>query len=413
MAKPAYLFDLDMTLLDTSALLAARTRQNWGYIRSNLNLVKPFTITPNLKVHEIPGMMRGVGHPVAIVTSAPRWYAQALLQSYGVPYDVLVASGDAPRPKPDPAPLQKALNDLGVAPGESCYVGDAKDDFEASYRAGILSIGAGWNQSTATLWQTAPDIFLYEAQWLLYPHMFPQLGYIAEVLAAGRVPTLHAGSILQCGLPTRVALGRYFPTADARHVNDPLARLILTLKNHDTPSALFGTALAHFVNKLQPLPTFATCVPPKPSQQRIRFAATLQHLRTQVNTLNVFPDGMKSLFEVTDYKRTHRGKRASRVHGAFASNYTWGSKAVLLLDDVLTSGATTDECARILTAHQASSVLTVCLSADQDPFVTKPCPVCIWGVLRFKTNSYNGTHFWGCSRWKKDKSGCNYTEDHV
>jgi len=413
LATPAFLFDLDMTLLDTSALLDARTRQNWGYVRANLALVTPYRTNPQLAVHEIPGMLRGAGHKVAIVTSSPRWYAQALLQQFNVPYDTLVASGDTQERKPHPAPLQKALADLQVAPADACYVGDAKDDFEASYRAGIRSIGAGWNPSVFTLWQTAPDILLTESHLLLYPHLFPQLGYVAEVLAVNGTPLIHRGSFLQCGGPNRMALGRYFPTADARHGRDPLSQAIITLKNHDTPSPMFGNALAHYVRALQPPPMFATCVPPKPSQQRIRFAATLQHLHAQVNTVTMYPNGMRSLREVTDYKKTHRGKRAASVAGAFASQFTWQNSSVLLVDDVLTSGATTDECARVLTAAQAGTVHTVCLSVDQDPFVTRSCPACAWGQLRFKTNSYNGTHFWGCSKWRRDGSGCSYTEDYV
>jgi len=415
MVLPAIIFDLDMTLLDTSALLPARNAGNWGYVWRNLGLARPFVVDPPQPApHEIPGILRGLGHPVAIVTSSPRNYAEALLTQFNVPYDQLVAAGDTTRYKPDPEPLEKALELLGVAPADAYYVGDAKEDFEASYHAGIKSIGAGWNPEVEGLWKTAPDILLYHPGFLQRPQLLARTGYVAEVLAAGLTPFIHWGSVLRCDSPTRVALGRYFPSKDARYAKHPLTNRVLELKDSDGPSALFGTAVANYVKIMQPQPFYATCVPPKPQVARIRFAQTLQFMQQQVSGVSIVPDGLYATREVKDYKKANYDQRRKLIAGAYASKYNnWDSKHVLLLDDVLTSGATMDECADVLLANKAGSVHTISLSVDQHASARVcPRPECD-GRLSLKPNRRYGTHFWGCSRWKKDKTGCNYTEDYI
>lgn len=415
MATPAFLFDLDMTLLDTSALLDARNRKDWPYVQAHLHLVKPYLFTPRPAVHEVPGLLKLKGHPVGIVTSSPRWYAEALLKLFQVPYDTLVAGGEV-APKPNPDPIQKALADLKVAPAAAYYVGDAYEDFEASYRAGVRSIGAGWNPQVADLWKTAPDLCLSEPRLLLEPDKIPRLGYLAEVLAAKLGPIVHSGSVLRCGGPNRIALGRYYPTKDPRHGGDRLTQLILTLKDDDAPAAFFGRALADYAKfgaKTQF--NYVTCVPPKPGEPRIRFAATLQQMNTYgqstySRTENLVPDGLRATKNVEGYKQANYDKRAALIAGAFVSNYTtWSNSTVLLVDDVLTSGSTSEEGVRALKASQAADVHIVCLGADQTPFATHPCPWCHTGSLSRHAGSYGV--FWGCSRWRRDKSGCNYKQN--
>lgn len=40
------------------------------------------------------------------------------------------------------------------------------------------------------------------------------------------------------------------------------------------------------------------------------------------------------------------------------------------------------------------------------------CPKCTDGHLVLKTNRTNGTSFWGCSAWRADKTGCDYTRSN-
>jgi HAD superfamily hydrolase (TIGR01549 family) len=409
MSPAGFLFDLDMTLLDTSALQAARDQRNWDFVFANLRLVRPFSADTVTAAHLVPGVLHGLGHPVAIVTSSPRKYAKALLKKFKVHYDTLVAYEDTPNHKPHPDPLKAALKGLGVKASNAYYVGDAKDDFAASYHAGIRSVGAGWNRAVKSLWQTAPDIFLYDPGLLMRPHLLPRLGYIAEVCMAGLKPKLHQGSILRCGRTNLAALGRYYPKKHERHATDDLTEAILTLKKDDGPAPFFGRVLAHYVKSMKRQPLNATCVPPKPSQTRNRFVATLNHMKVEVKRIDLYPDGMKALREVENYKHTAPAERAALVRRAFSSEYRWGNESVLLLDDVFTSGATTDECARVLTKDRAAFVHTVCFAANQEPFELHRCPQC-GRVLNIYKRRDNQVRFWGCPG--KYKDGCPYTRDY-
>jgi len=48
------------------------------------------------------------------------------------------------RPKPWPDGIEQACRELGVAPGDAAYVGDAPNDLEAARRSGALAVAAGW-----------------------------------------------------------------------------------------------------------------------------------------------------------------------------------------------------------------------------------------------------------------------------
>lgn len=55
-------------------------------------------------------------------------------------------------------------------------------------------------------------------------------------------------------------------------------------------------------------------------------------------------------------------ERAANVRGAFECQSELSGRRVLLVDDVMTTGATMDECARTLRMHGASSVVAACLA---------------------------------------------------
>jgi hypothetical protein len=83
---------------------------------------------------------------------------------------------------------------------------------------------------------------------------------------------------------------------------------------------------------------------------------------------------------------------------------------VLLVDDVLTTGETVAECARVLLQNKASEVRILALGKDQRSFEVKLCPECCQ-PMRVRTNGQTGQKFWGCSGWRQPpEKGCNYTE---
>lgn len=56
-------------------------------------------------------------------------------------FDAVILGADVTRRKPDPEGIVKALDKLGVEPGDAVYVGDAPIDIRASRAAGVRAVG--------------------------------------------------------------------------------------------------------------------------------------------------------------------------------------------------------------------------------------------------------------------------------
>jgi HAD superfamily hydrolase (TIGR01549 family) len=409
MTLKAVLFDLDMTLVDSSALDDWRRHRFWTHVMANLGQVKPFAFS-SASAHDLPARLRAMGLKVGIVTSSPRHYAEAILKMFSIDCDVLVAYDDTEQHKPDPGPITKALEHLGVHAGEAVHVGDAAIDVEASFHAGVYSIGAGWGvQNFHALSSAAPDALFMKPSTLLKLDELGRRGYLAESHALGVEPKVHAGSFLRCGgTPEKYALGRYFQREDSRHATGKLSNLLLEFKSSDGPAPTLAKALVGFVGRLDWTPDYIVSVPPKPSQERNRFSSVFDAVEDQLSDdTHVLRDGLRCVKEVDGYKGMGRMERAEAIRGAFASKYTWESGRVLLLDDVLTTGETVGECARVLLANAAAEVRIVTLGRDQQVFARKLCPACT-RPMRVRTNGTTGAKFWGCSGYPDH---CANTED--
>ena len=183
----AFLFDLDMTLVDSSALAQVRRFQMWDNVRKNTNLIRAFPAQGSAAPHELPGLLKADGQTVGIATTSPEWYATAVLKAFRIPYDVLVSYGDTENHKPDPEPIQEALQRLGIAATpESLYIGDDVGDIEAAYHAGVTSVAVRWGPASIfELSSSAPDIFMSKASTLLRRERLGGRGYIGEALTSG------------------------------------------------------------------------------------------------------------------------------------------------------------------------------------------------------------------------------------
>lgn len=100
--------------------------------------------------------MRAIGIKTGLISNRKRDFLEhelALVDGTGWQdlFDVVVCGSDAPKRKPAPDMLLKALHDLGLEPGCDCwYIGDSTTDVIAAKEAGITSIfynGAGWDQA--------------------------------------------------------------------------------------------------------------------------------------------------------------------------------------------------------------------------------------------------------------------------
>ena len=78
---------------------------------------------------------------IGIVTSRTKSFAGRMLEYFKIPYDVLLARDDTVNGRPDPEPLERAMNCLHSRPSETIYVGDTPYDIEQGKRAHVTTIG--------------------------------------------------------------------------------------------------------------------------------------------------------------------------------------------------------------------------------------------------------------------------------
>ncbi|MHC2635105.1 phosphoglycolate phosphatase-like HAD superfamily hydrolase [Bradyrhizobium liaoningense] len=406
-----FLFDLDMTLVDSSALAQMRRFQLWDEVRRNMHLIRPFPAQGSAAPHELPGLLKADGQAVGVVTSSPRWYAEAVLGQFRIPCDVLVTYGDTENHKPDPEPLLKALQLLGIPPSrQSLYIGDDVGDVEAAYHAGLASVAVRWGPSSVfELSSTAPDIFMSKASTLLRRDRIGGRCYIGEALTSGWDFHSHWGSILHCDdAPIVYALGRYFTASDPRHATSALSGAVLSLKNDDTHAKILGEAVGKAIANLDWTPDYVVPVPMKPSQQRNRFEHLLNEATNHFDEdIELELKGLRCVKEIEGYKQMDPLERSEATKDAFRSNFKWNGNRVLLVDDVYTTGETTRECARTLTASGAGEVRIMSLAKDQRVFSRKVCSAC-GRSMKIRTNSTTNAKFWGCSGYPDH---CQNTEN--
>lgn len=93
--------------------------------------------------------LRSAGLQLACLTNKPLSFAKPLLQAKGLaPFFTHVFGGDSfARKKPDPLPLLKTCEALGVQPAQALMVGDSSNDAQAARAAGcpVVLVRYGYN----------------------------------------------------------------------------------------------------------------------------------------------------------------------------------------------------------------------------------------------------------------------------
>jgi len=81
---------------------------------------------------------------LGVVTTKTSEYSRILLEHFGIMkhFDILIGREDVTNPKPDPEPVERAMNALGYHYGKVTYmIGDTMADIMAAEKADIASIG--------------------------------------------------------------------------------------------------------------------------------------------------------------------------------------------------------------------------------------------------------------------------------
>jgi len=412
MASAAVIFDLDDTLLDTSMLLSARDRRDWGEVLSRLGEVKAFEVDAGqVPVASLPKEARSRGYAIGVYTHSPERYASELLRAYGIRTDALITGSDRHPPKPDPTGLLAIARQLGIPPAKCVYVGDSVGDFGAAAAAGMWSIGVAWTRRTPVSWKHGwPDNAVASpSRFLQILEGTRGLGLVADETAASVSPDWHWGSIARLGAAT-YALGRYFPTSDRRHGQHALSRLILAAKQDSAARSRLAKAFAEFGRHMTiSNSVLVASVPPAPGNNNDRFVTARASLASPLGAT----DGgglLRMNYGVDGYKSIGRTARAAHCTNRFSVTTRLSGEEVVLLDDVITSGAQSAECRRVLKKAGASRVYIVAAAVSQNA-VQEPCPACgeqAGGRIRVKTNSRTGQQFLGCSRWSQ---GCGWSQN--
>ena len=199
----AVLFDLDGTLIDSERLILASYRhtmqEHLGYVPPEetwkATIGQPLVVQMkmfaerdeqvsamigtyvdhNLANHDdyvnpFPGVrslveaIRRSGRVLGIVTSKKRRATHMGLARCDLPaewFAAIVTADDVERYKPEPEPVLKALDLLGICGDEALFVGDSTHDMRCGRAAGVLTAAALWGPYTrAQLEPTEPDVWL-------------------------------------------------------------------------------------------------------------------------------------------------------------------------------------------------------------------------------------------------------------
>jgi 2-phosphoglycolate phosphatase len=97
---------------------------------------------------------------LAVCTNKPRKTTEIVLKALELDarFSAVIAGGDLPRNKPDPAPLHEIARRLGVKPPELVMVGDGPQDVECGRAVGARTVGVlGGIADSNRLRAAAPD----------------------------------------------------------------------------------------------------------------------------------------------------------------------------------------------------------------------------------------------------------------
>ncbi|RGC67510.1 Pyrophosphatase PpaX [Micromonospora sp. MW-13] len=148
-------------LPEVLALLGLPAAMAGPFVRESNRLAH--RVTPVDGVVELLGVLRGRGLGLAVATGRSGVRARDLLGALGLLslVDHVVGADEVARPKPAPDIVRRALELLGVRPGEAVLLGDAPADLVSARAAGVTPVAALWGESDPdVLLAAGPDVVL-------------------------------------------------------------------------------------------------------------------------------------------------------------------------------------------------------------------------------------------------------------
>ncbi len=321
-------FDLDGTLVNTSALAELRTRGQWREVAEHLHNCVLFD-----EAAEVLHTARAAGIKVAIFTNSPSNYARLVLKQFDISIDMLVAYHDVRAHKPASEGIDKIRAALGIACEETIFIGDSEEDRQCAHNAQVRFFAAAWGENSS----------------LLSPST--NAAQILELIGAGlrRNPSYPNGTpLLQNG--QHFFLGYYLNGVKTE---------VWSFKDGNK------NAIDRWTNK-----ALAVCAAMPPIDVVVRALGHAELAAGRQSTpldrlgaplaaavgARYKPDGLRksrALVKSTKCTAKERQQQVSGVYSAasgLAGAHDDREVTFLIIDDVLTSGATTEEMARALSA---------------------------------------------------------------
>jgi pyrophosphatase PpaX len=180
---PVVLFDLDGTLIDSGAIILASFRHATQSVlgreipdrelvasapgstlevqMSAFDADRVDELVAAYRAHNTPlhdeleccrGMedvlreLKAQGRRLGVVTAKRRMTVGLAFKRLGIEpwFDVVVTCDDTATHKPDPEPIELALERLSARPADAAYVGDSPFDVAAARAAGVFAVAVSW-----------------------------------------------------------------------------------------------------------------------------------------------------------------------------------------------------------------------------------------------------------------------------
>ncbi len=428
----AVIFDFDQTLVSTRALEAARESGNRAALEENIHKARIYP-----RARPLLEKLHNLNIPTAIVTNSPRWYVTRVCEHIGIDtqkFQAVICYNDVgpDRIKPSPFGIELALSKLGIqASNRVLYIGDSDKDTHAAYAAGVTPATPSW--ATKDIENTTPAAIVSSSDVVEFTNQPESLKLAAEHYADGNMApaqfyflphTISGKLVCSTNEIEAISLGRYFPQSSIisteYHDSHQLSLDISKKDTHkDSPTPdywqpLISEAIRRIhkheilggLDMICPIPSRDLSRP-----NRLADAVTKATFTGVVSPPQICLSVLKFLDGCPAMKSLSAPNRALEIgqyltHG----NQSVDGKRILLIDDVLTTGATLMRAREVLVSRGAKSVIALTLARSVNfPRDEKLCPRC-HRKMKIRHNRGDGSIFWGCSGFHPDRE-CTYTEN--